>query len=993
MNIATKHKGIQIMSSDNSTLRRAVQTALLASTAAATVSHAPAALAQVDEALEEITVTGSRIVRKDYAAASPIATVDREMFTQTGAPTLESVLNTLPQFVPAISSTSNNPSNGGQANVALRGLDTSRTLVLLDGRRIVPSNATGVVDLNLIPGAIIENVEVITGGASAVYGSEAVAGVVNIKTREFTGLEVTGSWGRTSEDDGIESTWGVTGGLELADGRGYAFGTVSYSDRGGVLQGDRPFADTALAWDGDSFEPLGSGTIRQGRWDQLTSNLPTQAGIDAYFGALDPGYVPGSATNGSAFGFNPDGSLFDVSPVINFTGDLNEPQQPVNPASYTYNYSPPNFLQLPLERYSFFGRAGFDINDRAEAYAQLIWATYDVDQALAPTPATQLYVNVDNPQIAGNTALQTLLATRPDPTQPIRIRKRMLESGPRVSAFNYDVIQTLVGAKGDIFNDWRWDAYGSWGNVDSTEAQLGNVSRSAFEALSLSADHGAAACGGLTPFGIGSISPDCAAQYTRQATNFQQIRQIIGELNFTGPVFEMPAGEVQVAVGGLYKYDDFSSLPDASLTQTSTDPVTGSSRVDIVGFNADDVQRGKTQSREVYIEANFPLIADAPAAELLDITFGYRLADHSTVGNISSYKAESIWTINEALGFRGGYQRAVRAPNIDELFAPATINFPSVTLGDPCSNDFNDPDGEVLGAVDDPQAAALCVTQGIPAAVLPSYNFANSQVQGLSGGNPLLEEETADTFTIGVVFQSPFEGPLAGLQASIDYYQIEIEDAIDDIAADTFIQRCFNPAFNPTFDNSNFFCSLFNRDIGTGEIIEALEVQINVAELEVKGIDFQVDYVVDLGPGQLDLKVVTTKLDSWKRAAIKGEALEEFAGTASFDFDSLPEWKTTFAVGYAWAGVDLNARWRHLAEMNDTDFTDYVIDTIDYFDFTGSYSFSGNSLEGLTLRAGVTNAFDEDPLIYPSYQQSNTDPSAYDILGRRYFLQAEYTFQ
>ncbi|MDX1516785.1 MAG: TonB-dependent receptor, partial [Woeseiaceae bacterium] len=281
---------------------------------------------------------------------------------------------------------------------------------------------------------------------------------------------------------------------------------------------------------------------------------------------------------------------------------------------------------------------------------------------------------------------------------------------------------------------------------------------------------------------------------------------------------------------------------------------------------------------------------------------------------------------------------------------------------------------------------------GIPAAVLPSYNFANSQVQGLQGGNPLLDEEVADTVTFGVVFQSPFQGPLAGLQASIDYYQIEIEDAISQIAADTFIQRCFNPAFNPNFENSNFFCSLFRRDVGTGEIIDALEVDINVAQLEIQGFDFQVDYVVDIGPGTLDMKVVSTRLDSWKQAAIAGEPLEEFAGTAGFDFDALPEWKTTFALGYAWSGIDLNARWRHIAEMTDTDFPDYKLDSMDYFDFTGSYTFSDNTLDGLVLRVGITNILDEEPIIYPSYQQSNTDPSTYDILGRRYFVQAEYTF-
>jgi len=189
--------------SSNNAIRSAVRRALYVGAFATAVTSAPAALAQEgDEALEEITVTGSRIIRQDYSAASPISTVDAELFEDTGAPTIETVLNTLPQFVPAITSTSNNPSNGGQANVALRGLGTERTLVLLDGRRIVPSNATGVVDLNLIPASLIDNVEIITGGASAVYGSDAIAGVVNIKTRDFVGLEVTGNYGITDENDG-----------------------------------------------------------------------------------------------------------------------------------------------------------------------------------------------------------------------------------------------------------------------------------------------------------------------------------------------------------------------------------------------------------------------------------------------------------------------------------------------------------------------------------------------------------------------------------------------------------------------------------------------------------------------------------------------------------------------------------------------------------------------------------------------------------------------
>src|SRR5690606_9900328 len=369
-------------------IRNAVRRALCVGALATVTGYLPTAAAQEpdDEALEEITVTGTRIVRQDYQSASPISTVDADLFQQTGAPTIETTLNTLPQFVPAITTTSNNPSNGGQANVALRGLDTTRTLVLLDGRRIVPSNATGVVDLNLIPASIIENVEVITGGASAVYGSDAIAGVVNIKTRDFVGLELSTNYGITSEDDGQTINLGITGGLESADGRGYAFGTINWADREEILQGDRPFSEVALDWDGTAFQPVGSSTIRQGRWDATSSNLPSQAALDAYFAGQDPGHVGGTASPGHNYGFNPDGSLLDTAPVVNFTGDPNEPLQPVNPASYTYNFAPPNYRQLPLERTSFFGRAGFSLSEDTEIYTQVMWADYQADQALAPTP-------------------------------------------------------------------------------------------------------------------------------------------------------------------------------------------------------------------------------------------------------------------------------------------------------------------------------------------------------------------------------------------------------------------------------------------------------------------------------------------------------------------------------------------------------------------------------------------------------------------------------
>jgi outer membrane receptor protein involved in Fe transport len=266
--------------------------------------------------------------------------------------------------------------------------------------------------------------------------------------------------------------------------------------------------------------------------------------------------------------------------------------------------------------------------------------------------------------------------------------------------------------------------------------------------------------------------------------------------------------------------------------------------------------------------------------------------------------------------------------------------------------------------------------------------FTNTQFQGLSGGNPLLTEETADTFTLGLVF-----GGQSAFQGAIDYYEISIEDGVGSIDADVFVERCFDPTFNADFSSNNFYCNFFQRDVGTGTIIEALEVDTNIATTELKGIDIQLEYGTEFGASEFDVKFIATNLLNWKQAQIKGEALEEFAGTASSSFDVLPEWKTTTSFSYAISGFDTNLRWRYVDSTTDTSYPDFKLDAVHYFDLTLGYAFSGNAMEGLRLRLGVTNLTDEEPIIYPTNQQSNTDPSTYDVLGRRYFVAATYSFE
>lgn len=948
------------------------------------------AFAQEEATLvEEVVVTGSRIVRRDFDSASPIATIDQDVFKSQNALTVESVLNSMPQFVPSVTSTSNNPSNGGQANVELRGLGTTRTLVLVDGKRVVPSNATGVVDLNLLPAALIDNTEIITGGASAAYGSDAVAGVVNFKLRELEGVEIDTSWGETAEGDGTETTINISGGTTFANGRGHVMGSLGLADRKEVLAGDRDFASVALGYSGGEFFPLGSGTIREGFTSANTSNLASQEAIDAIFGQY--GVAAGTVTPGNTMAYNADGTLFTwVTPengpaeLINFRGDVNDPLQPAV-APYSYNFAPVNMLVMPLERTSFFGRAKYELNDTTELYAQAIYGNYTATQALAPTPLSAVTISADNPFISDD--LKAILDSRADADAPITFGKRMIEAGGRVSESEYDTFQFIGGIKGQFLNDWNYDVYASLGQVDISESQSGNISRGKFEELTYAADGGASICeGGLNPFGLGSMSQSCVDYITVDSQNNTTVDQTIFEATFSGPVFSLPAGEVHAAFGAFYKKDEYAYTPDATLSASLPD-----GRPDIAGFNAQQAVVGETDSSEIYVEAAIPLLADVPGVHSLDLDLGYRYADYSTAGGVSSYKSELKFRPIEALMLRGTMQRAVRAPNISELFTPQQTNFPSIQgLGDPCS--VNNAEFRGSDAPNSGQVEQLCVDQGIAAGAMDVYQYTNSQVQGLNGGNPDLKEETADTFSFGMVFTSPLDGPYSDMQLSIDLFNIEIEDAISQISASTSIERCFSAEYNPTFSNDNFFCSQFSRN-SSGEIVNALEVSQNLGGIATRGVDIQYDWRIDAGPGSLNLNWMATYTHSYKIQELPGDSFVEYAGTAGYSIaSSFPEWKWNMGVRYDINDISVGARWRYIDSMQDFGVEDFSIPDMHYYDLNASYAFSNGAMEGLSVRAGILNATDETPHIYPSYVQSNTDPSQYDVLGRQYFLALNYQF-
>jgi outer membrane receptor protein involved in Fe transport len=953
---------------------------------------------EYEDILEEVIVTGTRIARSDYVSASPIVTVSDSIFDLSGSPSVQRMLDTLPQFSPWFTETTNNPPGPGatgQAKLDLRGLGPGRTLVLLDGRRLVSP------DVNFIPQAIVESVEIITGGASAVYGSDAVAGVVNFRTRRFAGLETEASWEETDRGDGTIWHAGITGGLEFS--RGYAFAYFGYDERDPVYQGDRSFSEVALGYvpDEGGWVPNGSPTIRQGLTYPVPFNLPSQEAIDAYLGRVDPSYTPGAVQTWGNFGFNPDGSLFSTYPVYNFTGDRNEPLQPVHPDWYSYNFAPPNYLRTPLERANAFAKAGIELSDDSELFLQALWAESRGTSQLAAMPMSRVYIRPDNPFIHPDFA--ALLASRPDPDGLFPFTKRMEDLGPRQFEADYEMLQIVAGALGkvSVLPGWQYEAYLSLGGEDSTTVTRNLVSRTAFEELSLAPDAGASICGGegMNPFGIASISPACAAHFARSAQTSDETRQFIGEATATGPLFALPAGEIRAAVGVQYRKDKFEHNADPTLAATRIDPVYGFEVPDIGGNQGDQSFQGRTDSWELFLEASVPVLSERSFAQLLELTAGYRHANHSNAGSIDAWKAEAIWRVSEQLMMRSSYQRAVRAPEVVSLFTAQVSKFLDLgPWGEPCEFVYEDPNGRISGAQQDPEVAALCISQGIPADVLPRFFDSDGVFDVLRGGNPELGPETADTFTLGLVLSSPWDGAFADLQASVDYYDIQIDDLIGHV--EDLVFPCYDRQFNPNLDPDNFYCRRFDRDPGTFEVTNALNTAVNVSEMATSGYDIQLEYAIDAGPGRIRLHGVATHVTSATFTPAPGVPTTEYAGKAtgyivtssSAVFSLVPRWKGVIDLAYTTGGLFTNLRWRYVGDLVDANFEDYKLPSRQYLDLTLGYEFDSGGLSGLSFYSGVTNLTDEQPVIYPSWVEANTAPSLYDVLGRRYFLRAKYVF-
>jgi outer membrane receptor protein involved in Fe transport len=675
--------------------------------------------------------------------------------------------------------------------------------------------------------------------------------------------------------------------------------------------------------------------------------------------------------------------------VANFRGF----RDPVlfNDRSYSYNFAPYNYLQLPLERVSAYGGARFELDGGHEIYGQALYADYSADQALAPTPA-MILMPATNPYVPPDLALLLASRTTGDPAADFRMGKRLSEIGPRVASNQYDVYQLTAGLRGPFLEGWDYDFYVQFGENDQEQRQDGNILRSRINTLTYAPDGGRSLCGEFNLFYVGGLSPDCIDYITVSGTNLAGYEQNIVELSASGPLGHLPAGAVQLAVGVMHKRDDYfyRADPIASVILPDGGP-------DIGGFNASDDIDGSDHNTDVYAEALLPLLAGLKAVERLDLVLGYRRSEYESAGGVDAWKAELLYQPVASLRLRGSLQRAVRAPSVFELYQPLLpMGYDSGSpfgVLDPCTAGSPERTGP-----DAAQVEALCLAQGLPVALLPQFEDLDFEHPGLAGGNPELEPETGETVTVGLVWTSNLAHRLlSGLQVSLDWYRIEMEDSIEGVIAPDYIPRCFDPRTNPTFDPDNRWCAFFSRDATTGEIADIRDILVNLEGFEVSGVDFQADWSVEAGPGTLGLNVLGSWLDTFVTVPPPGlPEVDEVGLVGGFIGAAYPEWKWNVNVRYEWQALTLGAAWRYVDAMLDRDVGDfdwnYRIPSQDYLDLFAAYAFDAGALEGLTLRGGVENVSNDDPPLLPTPVQANTDASQYDVLGRRFFLNLTYRF-
>ncbi|MDE1923604.1 MAG: TonB-dependent receptor, partial [Gammaproteobacteria bacterium] len=806
------------------------QKILLAAADVPAPAAAPAAPASEPTALNEVVVTGSRIANPSYTSDSPLVAVGAGQIQATGQVSLDSALAQMPQFSAAQGQTEvgdvqgSTGFQGGQSYSDLRGLGPQRTLVLLDGQRLVPTNPNGAVDLNTIPKALIEGVDVITGGASAVYGSDAMAGVVNFRLRQhFHGVQLSYQHGASTHGDGQENSFSILMGDNFADDKGNAVIDLEYNERGGITGAHRSFFSNIATMDRGVPRPP-EAIFNAG---EFGGSIPISA-INTILAGY-PGTTPltGTGNYGGYLGLNGNGTLFTTRDpgncVQNYQGGvgsvlgLHITPDCTTVKSYLGSYFA---IQVPMRRYNLFSRVTYDVTDNIQAYGQINYMhsfAQDLQAASYIGPGKYFYIPQNSPFVTGNAALSSLIAAETNPTGgPIKIEDWLTALGPRIESFTYNDYQASGGLKGGIGStDLAWNVYGSYGQTLFNDSQANNVNIPNIENILYGTANYQGAngqnCVGFAwnPFGATPMSAGCLAYASGTAQNVNTITEKNFEADLTGTLAHLSQGKLQFALGVDYRGESFNYQADPSLNPAfNVMPSTYPSDIISPSYDLISSTGGTQNVREVYGELQIPVLKDKPFAKDVGVDLGARHSQYDLFGGVNTFKADFHWKTTNALLFRGSYERAIRAPSLQELYNPIVQAQDSISV-DPC--EYNSPYRTGANAA---QVAALCQAQGVPAAALSTFTYGVSSAPGIIQGNTNLRPETANTYSLGFVLTPKFDSPMArDLGVSVDYYHIKINDAIANVGLDAVLQRCYNfNGANPNYSVNNFYCQQIQRD-------------------------------------------------------------------------------------------------------------------------------------------------------------------------------------
>jgi iron complex outermembrane recepter protein len=948
---------------------------------------------------EDIVVTGSLISNPNLERSTPVNATSADEIELLQSNVAEEILREIPGVVPSIGSAVNN-GNGGASFVNLRGLGSNRNVVLIDGVRLVPAELNGRFDLNNVPLALIERVDVLTGGASTTYGADAISGVVNFITRQdFSGIEANAGYQITEDGDGGTFRVDVTTGANFDDGRGNVVLGLGYQESDPVYQGARDVSRFNIG--SFSGNPSGSGTSIPSRFS-----------------------VPGSGT----LQVSRDG------------GSLVGTYAP-------YNFNPFNVFNTPFERFNIYGAGRYEVSDSVEVYTRGLFSKNTVSTIIAPSGAFGIAVQIplSNPFLTAGirnqfcaangidaatcTAAATANRTLADGVTlnpayreiTTALFRRAEEVGPRISEYTTTIFDYRVGARGGITDTIDWDVWGSYGESENLEViqnyTLNSRFRQALRATNTTScidpTNGCVPVNVFSPT-IGGITPEQAAFLTadstvRTITTLAQARGTIsGDVGVSIPWASNP---IAFAIGGEYRKYGASQASD-TLAQAG----------DLGGAGgADPNIDGGYDVYEAIGEIVVPLVQDRPFFHDLTLEAGIRYSAYSVDAagspsyNTTTWKAGGSWSPVEALKIRGSYARAVRAPNIAELFSPQNTGLTSLA-NDPCAT-LRDDGTPIPGrGVPTGELRNVCLAQGATAANINSIQQPIAgQANATSGGNLLLGPETSNSWTLGVVFDPDF---IPGLSLTVDYYDIEISGAITTPTPGDATDACFLGA---NLSATNPACTAIRRDpltgglngdpATTGGLFLALS---NLGELATNGIDFSLNYRRDIGFADLSFALSGNWTDSSTFRSSPTGTNRECVGLYSADCASIqPEWQTTFRTTLSFESIDVSLLWRHIdavsyetqdafsgvigpnaGPLSGRTFDFNRIEAYDYFDLTGRFSIGDN----LTMTVTVENLFDKEPPLVgadlgsTSFNSGNTYPSTYDALGRTYNVAVKLKF-